>query len=241
MRIVIHQPNFLPRLKVLQKLASADIWVVLDTTQFSAYEWQNRARIVPAHGNYGDFWLTLPVHRCNGRRTVIRDVKIVEPYRTPERMRRTLLHALRRSPYWDTVMNFLETIKPSLDTSSLTQLCVDTTTVLLKMAGVVPEILYSSSIPAQGAGSSLMANICRELGADSYIADSGAIKYLNLSDFTGIRVQWQHWREPTEHWPGINSWRNISALNYLAREGPIAYGNHLRSYSLETSVPNKGS
>ncbi|MBU6427323.1 WbqC family protein [Patescibacteria group bacterium] len=49
--VVVHQPNFLPRLKVLQKLAAADVWCVLDSVQYNPREWQNRARIVAVHGD----------------------------------------------------------------------------------------------------------------------------------------------------------------------------------------------
>src|ERR1700752_3590429 len=143
LRVAIHQPNFLPRLKVLQKLSAADVWVVLDSAQYSLREWQNRSRIVPLHGDLTDFWLTLPVVRKNGQRTLIRDIEIVEPAMTTDRVSSTLLHSFRRAPYWPAVSAFLETVSPVLPTPSLTKLCVDTTMALLEIGGNPPDVHFS--------------------------------------------------------------------------------------------------
>lgn len=72
-----------------------------------------------------------------------------------------------------------------------------------------------------------MSAICRSLGAATYLADSGACNYLQPTDFTSIEVLWQNWREPTEKWPGITSWRDIASVNYLSRVGPERFTEHL--------------
>ena len=46
MRVAIHQPNFLPWLGWFDKLARADVFVLLDSTQFprtSRGTWSNRS------------------------------------------------------------------------------------------------------------------------------------------------------------------------------------------------------
>jgi hypothetical protein len=65
------------------------------------------------------------------------------------------------------------------------------------------------------------------LNATIYLADSGARNYLQPAPLTGIDVLWQNWREPAEKWPGIDSWRNLSSINYLARAGPERFKQHL--------------
>lgn len=40
--VVIHQPNFLPRIKVLIKIMLSDVWVIYDNVQYVRREWQNR-------------------------------------------------------------------------------------------------------------------------------------------------------------------------------------------------------
>ena len=227
LRLAIHQPNFLPRLKVLQKIATADIWCVLDSVQYCAREWQNRTRIVEAQGHNNTFWFSIPVHRPHGRYTPISEVTIVSPSSTPQLMQRTLLHAFRRTPYWAVIDNLLLNLEPSLSADSIGQLCVDITCLLLQIAGRQPTVLYASSFSVAGKASALMAAICGHLNATAYLADSGARNYLQPDPFNGIDVLWQNWHEPTEKWPGISKWRDISSLNYLARVGPKQFKRHI--------------
>jgi hypothetical protein len=85
-----------------------------------------------------------------------------------------------------------------------------------------------------------MGIICRYLKATTYLADSGARNYLQPTDFSDIEVVWQNWREPTEEWSGIDSWRNLSSINYLCRTGPERFSYHLNSgeFSPEQSWRN---
>lgn len=161
LRVAIHQPNFLPRLKVLQKLASADVWCVLDSVQYCAREWQNRARIVAAHGNNKSFWLSIPVRRPPQRDTPISEITVADPASTEQLVERTLLHAFHGAPHWAVINDFLSTVKPLLATDNLTRLCVDTTCALLRVANRQPAVLLTSSLPVIGKASTLMAAICK--------------------------------------------------------------------------------
>lgn len=227
LRVAIHQPNFLPRLKILQKIAYADVWCVLDSVQYCAREWQNRARIVTSHGNNESFWLSVPVSRPHGRDTLISEVVLDDPTSTGLIIEQTLFHAYRRAPYWAALNDFFPVLKSLFATDNLTRLCVDITRALLRIANRQPTVILSSSLPVIGKASDLMATICRHLKATTYLADSGARNYLKPTPFTGIEVVWQNWREPTEAWPGVKSWRNIASINYLCRVGAEQFARHL--------------
>jgi len=229
LRVAIHQPNFLPRLKVLQKLAYSDVWCVLDSVQYCQREWQNRARIVTTHGNNKSFWLTIPVHRPHGLGTLISEVVIDKPDLIGLLVERTLRHAFARAPHWAAINDLLSAFKPLLATDNLTRLCVDTTCVLLRIANRQPTVLLTSSLPVTGKASNLMASLCRHLKATVYLADSGARNYLQPTGFAGIEVLWQNWHEPMELWPGISSWRNIAGINYLCRVGSEKFAKHILS------------
>lgn len=228
-RIAIHQPNFLPRLKVLQKLAAAHIWVVLDSVQYCSREWQNRARIVNAHGENHHHWLSIPVHRPKGQQTLIKDVTINNPVKTAQKVQNTIKYALRQTPFWNDVNKYILDINSSLVTESLTQLCVGTTLGLLCMVNIQPKYLLASSLSVTGKASSLMAAICRSLRANIYLADSGAKNYLKPIHFKDVTVLWQDWTEPSEKGSGIDRWRNLSCINYLSRIGLEQFKRHILS------------
>jgi hypothetical protein len=229
MRVAVHQPNFLPRLKVLQKLAAADVWVVLDNVQYCSREWQNRTRLVSFHGISAEFWFTAPVKLLDGRRTLIKDVQVLDAGTLGQRLSLTMRHSFRSAPHWDELAEFLSDAARLLCVTSLTTLCVQTTLALLRMHNCEPEIRYASELRAGGCKSALQAAICHELGATAYIADTGASKYLREADFGTTEVLWHHWTEPSASWPGISSWRGLSSINFLAREGRRELQHHLHA------------
>lgn len=227
MRVAIHQPNLFPRLKVAQKIASADLWVILDHVQFCQREWQNRARIVPMHSNPEPFWLTVPVHLPHGRETKINEALIANPKENSLLFFNTLKHSFAHSPYWPQVQEMLSIIQPFLSGNSLTTLCQKTTEAMLAIAGIKVPYCLSSSLGLSMAKSELMSAICRKVNASCYLADSGSLHYLDLTCFKGMSVLLQTWTTPPERGVGNVSWRDISAINYLARYGANALRDHL--------------
>src|SRR6478609_3780871 len=58
MIVAAHQPAYLPWLGYLHKLASCDVFVVLDDVQYEARNFQNRNRVKTSNGAT---WLTVPL------------------------------------------------------------------------------------------------------------------------------------------------------------------------------------
>lgn len=231
MRLAIHQPNLFPRLKVLQKLAAADFWVVLDNVQYCEREWQNRTRIVTVHRNPTSFWLSIPVIQPHGRGSSISEIAVMSPTSTDPLVSSTCRHAFRRAPYWNAIDHYLAQVRSFFEDMSIVGLCVSTTCALLEGAGRKPNVIFASKLPVSGKASALMASICECVHADEYLADSGSLGYLHPPDFRHTAILWQDWREPPSAWPGITSWRNISCLNYMCREGVQAFSDHINSGS----------
>jgi hypothetical protein len=64
-RLVIvcaHQPNFIPHLRLVEKIRQSDIFVVRDDVQFTKRNFQHRQRF-PVDSEAGFRWLTVPVER----------------------------------------------------------------------------------------------------------------------------------------------------------------------------------
>ena len=55
----IHQLHYLPWLRYFDKIARADVFIVLDSIQYNKNGWQNRNKIKSASG---PLLLTVPVH-----------------------------------------------------------------------------------------------------------------------------------------------------------------------------------
>ena len=232
--VAIHQPNLFPRLKVLNKLATADLWVVLDNVQFAHREYQNRALLVPNHGSSGPHWCTVPVHLPKGQDTRIDEVEFVENARDlAEHLERSVASAFRAFPdakaIRERIMRSIENVR------TLTELGVATTLALLEEAGCTVEVRYASELESAATEKSArIASICAHVGASVYIADSGAARYLEESAFGADRpaLLWQVWRAPE----GAASRsleldiRNGSALN-LAMRSPREFASAVRTGS----------
>lgn len=208
--LAIHQPNLFPRLKVIQKIALADQWIVLDDVQYVVREWQNRAYIrhlrFPEKGKF----ITIPVHRPYGRQTLINQVEIAKEYKSTR-----LLNQFReyygKSPYWNQLKSFLE-----IDSGGQTRLIdvtLQSTIRLLSALGVNTSFIASSSLDVKEKRTERLVCLCEATGFRSYISGSGGRLYLKESIFRerGIVVRWQKWCR--------DDWSNVSSLDFIARFG----------------------
>src|SRR5213592_31505 len=100
MIVAAHQPHYLPWLGYLDKLAKADLFVVMDDLQFEMQNFQNRQRLKLAGG---PTWLTVPL--CRGSQSDrICDKRIVPATSLKQHWQhrhwQTLVMSYGRSPYW---------------------------------------------------------------------------------------------------------------------------------------------
>jgi WbqC-like protein family len=219
-RVTIHQPNLFPRHKVIQKLAAADIWIVLDDVQFAKREWQNRCVIVPDHGTHTPHWLTLPVRLPRGQASAINEVQVIDAERALQVARNGIVNAYRHSPGWECAQPLVLSALQS-DDASLTQTCVRSTLALLACAGAAPAVYYASELALPpGDPSDRLAALTELVGGSEYLCDSGGANYLKLDSFNrrDIEVKWQNWQEPSPAFADCTPSRNISALNLMVRD-----------------------
>lgn len=232
MLLAVHQPNLLPRLKVLQKIGSADAWVVLDSVQYVSREYQNRTWLVPYNDESRGFWLSIPTHRPHGRESLVRDCLIVDQAATRSRFDTSIDRCFGAAPGWPAIEQVWKPVSESFSSGRLVDVCVASTIALLALCDRTPDVILASRLGVQGGGSELMADICKSIGATHYLADSGATAYLHEADFRTTKVLWQEWTEPTTSHPTmIRSWRDISSVNLLARDGSSALRGHVGSGS----------
>jgi hypothetical protein len=205
MRVTIHQPQFLPWLGYLDKIDQSDLFLVLDTVQFKKNEWQNRNRIRTAQGWQ---WLTVPVLQKFGQ--VLTDVRINDgvDWRT-KHLRAMAMHYAHAPSSAHYLQGLREIYRQPWQ--QLTALNVAVIRWLLDAFGIkTPLQLASETAPraaqdrqAPGAQQSRDATdrlieMCRVLGATTYLAGAGAADYMDLSRFraSGIRLEMQEFRHP---------------------------------------------
>ena len=94
--LAAHQPNFIPYLGFFDKAIKCDVFVLLDSVEFSKQNWQNRNKIRTFDGW---MWLTLPIKKGSSK-LPIRLVELSEG-KWRKRNWKSIMYSYSRAPYWE--------------------------------------------------------------------------------------------------------------------------------------------
>ena len=219
MLVGIHQLHYLPWLRYFEKIARADVFVVLDDVQFAKNDWQNRNRVKTASGAVT---LTVPVQHRLGQR--LDEVRLAPGSGWARKHWQTVRQAYGRAPYFSRFAPFLETTYATA-WESLNAL---NRHLLEGFAGALEirtPLVYASTLGVSGAASARLAALVRAVGGDSYYCGAyAAATYLDrkIFDDAGIEVVLQVWDAPV--YPQLHGAfiPDLSVLDLLMNCGPAS-------------------
>ncbi len=221
MLVAIHQPHYLPWLRYFEKLARADVFIVLDDVQYEKNGYQNRNRIKTPQG---DQLLTVPVQRPT--QAPIREVRVDDRSGWREKHRRAIEQSYARAPYfaeyWPRLRPFYEA-----ECERLGELNSGMLRTLAEILGVSTRLVWSSEIPTKGQSTERLAELCLAVEGDAYLSGAYAVQaYLDPDVLAnaGIRLLFQEWRAPeySQLYPKVGFVRDLSILDLLFNEGPAS-------------------
>ena len=164
----------------MHKVMSADIFVYLDTVQFSKNGLQNRNQVKTAQGA---IWLTVPVKHEFGQ--TIRETEIADQRATTKHwktLQANYSQALGFKQWQQDLHDLLHTNR-----QSLAEVAIASTEWMLEKLNVQTKRIRASEIAGvEGQASKLVASICKALGAKTYLTGTGALEYLEPADFAAI-------------------------------------------------------
>jgi hypothetical protein len=215
-RVAIHQPQYLPWLGYLDKLDSADVFVILDTVQFKKHEWQNRNRIRTKEGWQ---WLTVPIIDRFPERI---DQVEVNPH-VDWRRKHTRAFRLHygKAPYWGTLGPALLALfeRPW---ARLWELNVALLDLLCDQLGIATPRILASTLPAREEPTDRLIDLCRALGGSTYLCGEAGPAYMDLDAFAraGLAIVSQAYQHPTypqRYTPFVS---HLSVVDLLLNCGP---------------------
>jgi hypothetical protein len=198
MIVAAHQPHYLPWLGYLDKLAKADLFVVMDDLQYEPQNFQNRQRVkLPT----GPAWLTVPLLR--GAQVERICDKRIDNTGNPKQhwQRRTWLTIetnYRRAPGFARYAGELRAIY-ARPWTRLVELDLQLLDLARRVLDLRVPIVRSSSLGLAGAKTDRIVDLCRKVGARAYLSGSGgSTGYLDVEQLgrAGIGVIWQHFVHP---------------------------------------------
>jgi len=201
MRVAIHQPHYWPWLGYLQKMKEADLFVYLDKVAYEKNGFQNRNRFLI---NGKEHWLTVPVLTKGKLGQLIKDVKVNWDNSWNKKQYHTLLYnyseAMKREN--GALKAFFE-----WDGKLLVDWNIKSIDFLCNIYEINTRRVFESELNVGGAGSERLVNICRAVGADTYLSGPTGREYLKEEMFGDIKVEYMDWK-PKGH---------LSTLHYYLK------------------------
>lgn len=224
--VVIHQPNYLPGCTYFDKLASADVFVSLDTVQYTKNNWINRNRIKTANGLQ---WITVPVHTKGRSTQSIFETEIDIKKDWQRDHARTLEQNYARAPFFDAYgPALIEAL--GRPWTRLAEMNEHLLRMLCAWLGTDVPLVRASNLNVSGSSTDLLLNICEAVGADRYLSGPGGRKYMDVHMFAarGVELVFHDYHHPV--YPQLHGpfEENLSAIDLLFNVGEEAIASFQR-------------
>ncbi|HEY5925770.1 MAG TPA: WbqC family protein [Kofleriaceae bacterium] len=226
MIVAAHQPAYLPWLGYLAKLAAADLFVVMDDLQYEAQNFQNRNRVKLAHGAA---WLTVPLLRGSLHDRILD--KQIDNAGNPRqhwqrRTWRTLELSYGRAPYFRVYADELRDVYMRTWTS-LVELDLHMLELARRWLAITTPIIRSSSLDLGGAKTERIIELCRAVGARTYLSGTGgSTSYLDIDMLAraGITTRWQRFGHPVypQRFAALGFVPKLAFLDLVLNCGPAS-------------------
>ena len=228
MILTAHQPSYLPWCGLFAKIAMADTFVLFDNVRYTPRSFENRNKICTSHGAS---WLTVPV--CYDRETKIKDVTINNDLPWMRKHWRSIEQSYHKAVHWHEYEKFFHGLYNNGTWIHLADFNGYILTQLLKKLEIPIHYLKASDYTFQGTKSELVLDMCKQLGADTYIFGALGREYADVGAFerAGVKVIFQDYRHPIYQQFGGSFMSHLSVIDLLFHHGPQAKAIILANHS----------
>ncbi len=222
MLLVGHQPNYLPYLGFVHKIAQADAFVLVDNVQFvkrGPFGWIHRNRVLTRQG---PLWLTVPVLTKGKFTQTIQETTINNALPWAHKHWRTIEIAYGKARHFARYAPpFAELYARRWE--KLTDLNEALILAILAAFEIDVPVQKASALGVSGKATEYVINLCRKAGADAYLSGVHGQDYLEPARFQaeGIALRFQAFAHPVypQAHPGAFT-ANLSAIDLLFNCGP---------------------
>lgn len=218
MKVAIMQPTYLPWIGYFALMKSVDIFIILDSVQFSKRSWQQRNQIKTESGPK---WLTVPVISKGKREQLITDVQIDYSSKFPENHINMIKQNYRKAKFFS---NFSEDFSNIFKKKHkyLSTLSIDFILLTKELLNIKTIIKYSSDFVTKGSKDELLAELCEFVGAKEYVSPPGSKVYLDDSNFftqRNISVKYFDFIHPEYMQLNGDFVSNMSVIDFIFNDG----------------------
>lgn len=172
-----HQPNLYPYGGFFAKANAADIFVLVDNTQYVPKQYQNRNRVRLHQGQV--VWLSVPVLHHGRFGQLINQVEIDSSKPWAHDHLRTLSLNYCRAPFFDRYFPEFEALLQQ-EWRLLADYNLAVIRLSLRLLGIATPIRIASALGIAGKASELIVDLCRKTQADTYLHGKHSLDYVDF-------------------------------------------------------------
>lgn len=174
------RPYFCPHPDYFARILASDVFVVLDDVQFpQGTTWVTRNRF---KNDQGTLWMTIPVRKKGLGLPAISEVRICHGGRWQRKHLASLNQAYLHAPYRDEHLGIFERMFSS-EQEGILEMNMGLIAYVLGELGSNTRIVTASGTGVRGQGTGLLVDVCRHLGADRYLVQGSARKWIDAALF----------------------------------------------------------
>jgi len=223
MIVSINQPAYLPWLGYFDRIARSDLHVVLDHVQFEKNSMTNRNQI---RAGAEARMLTVPV-RTAGRfgQLPINELEVANDTPWARKHWQAISQSYSKSAFFAAHAAFFEGVYAQR-WERLYPLLQRMTGYLLEQLGIRTRLVSSAELGVAGSKAELVVNLCRRVGATTYLSGPFGRDYLDPATFraAGIDLAFHDYRHPEYAQRPGGFLPRLSVIDLLFNHGPGSLG-----------------
>jgi hypothetical protein len=216
LKIAVHQPQYFPYPGFFHKLSLVDLFVLMDDVQYDK-RYTNRNRILDSHG---PIWLTVPINKSQ-KLAPNMEIEINNEIAWASDHWKKIRLSYSNARCFPTYRSYFEGLY-GRQWSKLLDLNTETLKATMGWLGIRIPMLLESQLGTRGKGTERIIEVCRSVGADTYVSGIGGRAYLNegLIERSGLKLEYQNYA-PTRYPQRLTEEfiPNLSILDMLANVG----------------------
>lgn len=192
-----HQPNYLPYPGFFEKIARADLFIIVDNVQFvkrGPFGWIHRNKV---RTEKGWDWLTVPVLTKGKFTQSIRETRINAAQPWARKHWRTIEWNYRKAPHFG---KYADGLRAVFDRKWewIWELNVELIRLIMGWLEIQTPVKIASEMGVGGHATDLVVDLCAKAGGDTYLSGLHGRDYLDEAKIreAGIRLLYQEFESP---------------------------------------------
>ena len=216
MKLAIHQANYFPYPGFFHKINQADVFVIQDSVKF-VNRTTNRNKIISS-SEYT--WINVPITK--GHKSLpIMDVKINNEIPWGKINLKKICAGYNKAKFFHLYKDYFENLYKK-EWEDIFELNFETIKQILDWLDIKVKIIVESELDISGQSTERLVNVCKKLGADTYISGIGGKRYLDEKLFknNNVNLQYQNYTPISYNQNLSKSFiPNLSIVDLLFNEG----------------------